>query len=111
MNKNEQAYRLKCEGMTNSEIASIVGVDRKTVPTIAKAYRDAHGLPDWRDAAPAMVADSKKPKADIDESRPVDALISARMLLEKMKDTDDPVLITLIGDIARISSGIVRAQK
>ncbi len=111
MNKNEQCYRLKCEGMSNGEIASIVGCKRSQVPTFAKGYRDSHDLPDWKETETATVADSKKPKADIDESRPVDALIAARMTLESMKDTDDPVLLTLIADIARISSGIVRSKK
>lgn len=106
MKKNEQAYRLKCEGMSNSEIASIIGVDRKTVPTIAKAYRDANGLPNWTETQPAAVADSKKA-----EQTDIEKLVAARVLIESFKDTEDPTLLTLIGDIARVSSGIVRSKK
>jgi hypothetical protein len=92
--------------MSNSEIASIIGVDRKTVPTIAKAYRDRHGLPDWKETETAAVADSKKP-----EQTDIEKLVAARVLIESFKDTEDPTLLTLIGDIARVSSGIVRAKK
>lgn len=106
MKKNEQAYRLKCEGMTNSEIATIIGVDRKTVPTMAKGYRDSHGLPDWRETETASVADSKKA-----DSSDIEKLVAARVLIESFKDTEDATLLTLIADIARVSSGIVRSKK
>lgn len=58
--KSERAYTLKCEGMTNSEIGSIVGVDRKSVPTLAKNHMNRFSLPHWDTVKEGEVKDSGK---------------------------------------------------
>ena len=128
--KSEMAYRLKCEGLSWSEVASMVGSARKSVPTLAKNFMERFGLPKWGEFVPIAVADSKptvkqpaKPKAQQTETdpvfelcdtmmkaNPVDALIAARMVLQKLKDTKNPVILTHVGDIARDSASILRSS-
>ena len=110
MNKNEQCYTLRCEGLTNSEVASIVGCKTSQVPTFAKGYRDSHGLPHWSEVAPAVVSDSAQPVAEVTQSN-VEKLAAALALIESLEDSTDVVEITLIKSIARVSSGIIRSKK
>lgn len=109
MKKNEQCYTLRCEGLTNSEIASIVGCKTSQVPTFAKGYRDSHGLPHWSEVAPAIVAEAVQP-AEVAPSN-IERLAAALALIESLEDSVDLVEITLIKSIARVSSGIIRSKK
>lgn len=106
MRKNEQCYNLRCAGMTNSEIASIVGIRTSQVPTFAKAYMIKNSLPHWSEASAAAVADSGAVKPPVNPD--VQALVDARVLLESLMETKDATLLILIGDIARVSAGILR---
>ena len=122
MQKNEMAYTLRCQGLTNSECASMIGCQTKQVPTLAKSWMSRHNLPHWSEsntvaeAAPAYtpaVAENTHaynvPKSDTQSD--IIRLVEIGTYLESLRDSKDANTLRLISDIARISSGIIRDSK
>ena len=124
--KNEMAYTLRCQGMTNSECASIIGCQTKQVPTLAKSWMNRHSLPHWSESntvaessaayspeqsvvAENTLAYNAAPKSDTQSD--IIRLVEIGTYLESLRDSKDANTVRLIADIARISSGIMRDSK
>jgi hypothetical protein len=60
MSKSEQAYQMKTQGFSNSQIASAISVKPKTVPTLAKNFMISHKLPAWSGAPASIVSASEE---------------------------------------------------
>ena len=112
MTKSEQAYNLKIQGMTNSEIASIIGTDRKTVPTLAKGHMLSHGLLPWgQGQTVGTVADSSaKYGAETSDYRgdSLKALKAAKHLIRGFKDVADSEIAKAIGDVAKACIDVLK---
>ena len=100
MTKSEQAYNLKCEGMSNSEIASILGVKKSSVPTLAKGHMESHGMPHWGGIEKAEAHDSGHAHGQ-SKSHLLMKLIGIRDYMKTVKSDDEDVM-RIIGDIHEI---------
>ena len=105
---------MKCSGMSWGEVASVIGTQRKSAPTLAKNHMNRFGLPSWNEGQSNNSSSvSEKPaeygkKAD---TGTIVSLVKIKTQLETLRDSKDPDVLSLIADIARVSSGIIRAKK